>query len=35
VLARAAAEDENSHLMNDLWRAMGLHADVRSMGLFR
>ena len=26
VLARAAAEDENSHCMNDLWRAIGLHA---------
>jgi hypothetical protein len=35
VLARAAAENKNSHVMNSLWRAMGLHAGGWSKGLFR
>jgi hypothetical protein len=35
VLARAAAEDENSHLRNDLGGVTALHAGARRRGLFR
>ena len=35
VLARAAADYENSHYLNELGRAPRMNADTDSMGLFR
>jgi hypothetical protein len=35
VLARTAAENKNSHLINELLRLIGLHEGMQTRGLFR